>query len=977
MMFNPKNADSGGSNSNRGGNPRGRGRGRQMTRRGGGVPHNNSNNQHSNNNSTKNNSQKQQQRNNKHWNRSGGQQQQQQQQERDLSPMRSSTPKSAMSAEQRLKRFGDTDKSLLYTRMKEDRVIERQEAIRTGQIADPDIPMRLEDAIDFRGTCTSMCPAFELVEREVQNMLDNLEVDAFGNADQTKAVKRYRRSAAGNEQPLPSDVRPPTVLVKTLDYLFNDVLMSNPFITSHGFLWDRTRAIRQDFTLQNIRDINAVEVHERVARFHILALHELCEYDEEKFSQQQEMEQLGKVLISLNEFYDDLRQDGVNMVNEGEFRAYHLIYNIRDHELASRIIATVPKHVQDHPYLKQAFAIYNTIQRNNEIMQTAERRNKAENILAAQNYYANLFKIIGSGDTPFLLACMTEAHFAEIRKGAFKSMQRAYIFNYKGLDVEYLRQILAYDDEKHFLIEAELYGLVIERVDNTVNIRFGQKTKGKTSLFVEPLSLPRQRRSRLLVDPKKGNRTYRDIINGDKNSDLHICTIIHTRALQPSRLSGVTTCNTTFIPDKDRHLLATHVVTGFPVVQRIVNAPITYSVEELAARERQRTETQRRQMQQAALIKQQQELQQRQAELQEQIRVVEERKQREMAAVKAAQEAAQKKRQQQAAQERAVMLERQQRQAMLAELSQTMAQDILQSVVTEEIQVAALNTLYQNKTLKKKMTPCLEKARTRITHRHQLAKERGSLHRLVDRLSKRILKPSCAAVKAQRVRESLYLEKRMIQKELKNPQPNEDRERSIWKTENYAEIIRPLLNFSNGPREWQLWIYIDYMPLQSSKWFASKFGLDEEFGRRIEHFDDGTKITVRKVSPHTRLYSKAIDELGAIVFSLSEVREPGSDDLYNPKYWKKEKERLDKMTSQLLDYNPHIRVPILFTYWPQTQNLENAVQKIPDLLALHDNLLIGDYHIIIMDPYTIAGRLHEEIRWLASTANTVYNTICI
>ena len=59
--------------------------------------------------------------------------------------------------------------------MKEDRVAERQEAIRTGQIADPNVPMRLEDAIDFRGTCMTMCPAFELVEREVQNMLDTLE----------------------------------------------------------------------------------------------------------------------------------------------------------------------------------------------------------------------------------------------------------------------------------------------------------------------------------------------------------------------------------------------------------------------------------------------------------------------------------------------------------------------------------------------------------------------------------------------------------------------------------------------------------------------------------------------------------------------------------------------------------------------------------------------------------------------------------
>ena len=53
--------------------------------------------------------------------------------------------------------------------------MEREEAIRLGLIDDPNTPRRLEDAIDFRGTCESMCPDFELVEREVQHMLDPLE----------------------------------------------------------------------------------------------------------------------------------------------------------------------------------------------------------------------------------------------------------------------------------------------------------------------------------------------------------------------------------------------------------------------------------------------------------------------------------------------------------------------------------------------------------------------------------------------------------------------------------------------------------------------------------------------------------------------------------------------------------------------------------------------------------------------------------
>jgi hypothetical protein len=71
----------------------------------------------------------------------------------------------------------------------------------------------LEHAIDLRGTCQDKCPKFEMIEREIQNGLDALEMDAEGHLDPDKAVKAYRRSAAGNEQPLPSDVRSPQALI--------------------------------------------------------------------------------------------------------------------------------------------------------------------------------------------------------------------------------------------------------------------------------------------------------------------------------------------------------------------------------------------------------------------------------------------------------------------------------------------------------------------------------------------------------------------------------------------------------------------------------------------------------------------------------------------------------------------------------------------------------------------------------------------
>lgn len=71
-------------------------------------------------------------------------------------------------------------------------------------------------------------------------------------------------------------------------------MSKNPLEKCHAFIRDRTRSIRQDFTLQNIRNEVAVEVHERIARFHILCLHEMRGLDESKFSEQQEVEQLRK-----------------------------------------------------------------------------------------------------------------------------------------------------------------------------------------------------------------------------------------------------------------------------------------------------------------------------------------------------------------------------------------------------------------------------------------------------------------------------------------------------------------------------------------------------------------------------------------------------------------------------------------------------------------------------------------------------------
>lgn len=65
--------------------------------------------------------------------------------------------------------------SLTREQLKLDRAKQREKAIRDGQMADPNQPTSLNQAITPVGTCTSMCPEFERVERIVQKMVDKSE----------------------------------------------------------------------------------------------------------------------------------------------------------------------------------------------------------------------------------------------------------------------------------------------------------------------------------------------------------------------------------------------------------------------------------------------------------------------------------------------------------------------------------------------------------------------------------------------------------------------------------------------------------------------------------------------------------------------------------------------------------------------------------------------------------------------------------
>ncbi|KZT30238.1 hypothetical protein NEOLEDRAFT_1054633, partial [Neolentinus lepideus HHB14362 ss-1] len=154
---------------------------------------------------------------------------------------------------------------------------------------------------------------------------DTAKIPGTRRVDHRRAVKAYERAAG--DKTIPSDLRPPRVLKRTLDYLFHKLLPEGGFEATHTFIRDRSRAVRTDFTMQHETGPLAIECHDRCARYHILALHFMREKSD--FSIALEEQQLMNTLQSLKEFYEDQRQR-YQSPSELEMRVYHRLIHIRD-----------------------------------------------------------------------------------------------------------------------------------------------------------------------------------------------------------------------------------------------------------------------------------------------------------------------------------------------------------------------------------------------------------------------------------------------------------------------------------------------------------------------------------------------------------------------------------------------------------------------------------------------------------------------
>uniref|UniRef100_A0A672HMF3 Si:zfos-452g4.1 n=2 Tax=Salarias fasciatus TaxID=181472 RepID=A0A672HMF3_SALFA len=212
------------------------------------------------------------------------------------------------------------------------------------------------------GTCQTMCPTHELLDREAKNrlhcfeMLRGTEKDRKPRGDPLRAVKEYSRPAAGKDLTNPSALRPPAVLLNTVHYLIDDIATSpglHPWTEVYSFVFDRLRGVKQDMIIQRVSGKDCVAILELTVRFLIYASYRLCGQPLRLYDPLINDTHLQENLSWLLDCYST--ETGPHP-NQEEFQAIGLLYNLGSHRAAQHIIE-LPEQLRSSPSVRLALSI--------------------------------------------------------------------------------------------------------------------------------------------------------------------------------------------------------------------------------------------------------------------------------------------------------------------------------------------------------------------------------------------------------------------------------------------------------------------------------------------------------------------------------------------------------------------------------------------------------------------------------------------
>ncbi|KAK6584465.1 hypothetical protein PZA11_002689 [Diplocarpon coronariae] len=394
----------------------------------------------------------------------------------------------------------------------------RTSLMREGVIDDPGKPKNLADAIDFKGTCEEMCPELEKIERLLEGRVDACEKGVRPDGSLTrhavldKMVKIHARSSAGQDAPLPSEVRTTAALRRTVDYLMKEVLTESNLSQVHGFLWNRTRALRRDFVfhsyLTSVELLDLVYCLETIARFHSLSLHLMSKPENysEAFDTYQEFEQLVNTMISLLQAYDDCKAQGAVCKNEAEFRAYSILIQRKTHPGLQDMVQNWGWEVYEAKEVKIALSLVEALANTWEMQGPLKPAAQTD---VAQNASTRYFEIVNDKNTSYTMACFAEIWFNDAREAIIRTILASYRKQrdqVKDWTLARLNVYLRFDDENDIIPWGEAR-----------NVIFGE-ANGVTYLSLEPgsdidhLQKGKQYHSHPMVEHKRGNRPLLEVL---------------------------------------------------------------------------------------------------------------------------------------------------------------------------------------------------------------------------------------------------------------------------------------------------------------------------------------------------------------------------------------------------------------------------------------------------------------------------------
>eukprot|EP00092_Neocalanus_flemingeri_P027091 GFUD01029377.1.p1 GENE.GFUD01029377.1~~GFUD01029377.1.p1 ORF type:complete len:2023 (+),score=566.09 GFUD01029377.1:57-6125(+) len=414
--------------------------------------------------------------------------------------------------------FSDGDRwSVLEARDKYIRLKMPKKQIRFGQ--------EIED-VNLVGTCPDFCPEKERYGRSAKNQLRWFEKDC-GKLNHLAAVKEHSRSAADQDVPLSHELRPPTVLSKTMDFLMcnivdridnmvgtmsdwfqfidqlslQNLLPSDPMSQFYvvnteytgesvgdwfEFMWSITRAIRKDITQQNSHDLVSLSIVEKCARFHIFCAERLCEEDAHNFDRKLNDENLTKCLRTLKHMYYDLSLEGIVCPREKEFRAYDVLMNLNEGDTL-REVQTLSVELRTDPRVLFSLRCLTALENNN---------------------YVLFFKLVKQAS--YLEACILKRYFYQVRRKALETIQRAFTPG-KGMvnfPTQKIVDLLGFESISECGNFIRIHG--IEYEDDTVFL--------ERNTFVYPDTAPPMYRSIILIGSKKCV-SFGEVMNGGPLSD--------------------------------------------------------------------------------------------------------------------------------------------------------------------------------------------------------------------------------------------------------------------------------------------------------------------------------------------------------------------------------------------------------------------------------------------------------------------------